>query len=88
MTQVNAAGAVVGSNATIIGGSDQCSQGNELDQKTYERTDNFTIPRGQTTTDPRTAVNIVQFNTNLRRYSVGNFASNYWRTQISLRYSF
>ncbi len=43
---------------------------------------------GQTTTDPRTAVNIVQFNTNLREYSVGNFASNYWRTQVSVRYSF
>ncbi|MFN8573383.1 MAG: carboxypeptidase regulatory-like domain-containing protein [Gemmatimonadaceae bacterium] len=43
---------------------------------------------GQTTTDPRTAVNIVQFNTNLHEYSVGNFASNYWRTQLSVRYSF
>ncbi|MEP7345583.1 MAG: TonB-dependent receptor [Gemmatimonadaceae bacterium] len=43
---------------------------------------------GQTTTDPRTAVNIVQFNTNLHEYSVGNFASNYWRSQVSLRYSF
>ncbi|MBV6522406.1 MAG: hypothetical protein MNPFHGCM_02554 [Gemmatimonadaceae bacterium] len=43
---------------------------------------------GQTTTSPLTAVNIVQFNTNLHEYSVGNFASNYWRTQISLRYSF
>jgi hypothetical protein len=43
---------------------------------------------GQTSTDPRTAVNIVQFNTNLHEYSVGNFASNYWRSQLSVRYSF
>ncbi len=43
---------------------------------------------GQTTTDPRTAANIVQFNTNLKEYSVGNFASNYWRSQVSVRYSF
>jgi hypothetical protein len=33
-------------NRTIVGGSDQFSQGNELDAYTYEFTDNLTIPHG------------------------------------------
>ena len=33
-------------NRTIIAGTDQFSQGNELDADTYEFTDNLTIPRG------------------------------------------
>ncbi|HVF39015.1 MAG TPA: carboxypeptidase regulatory-like domain-containing protein, partial [Gemmatimonadaceae bacterium] len=40
---------VGGGNATIIGGADQSSQGNELDTHTYEITDNFTKPFGDHT---------------------------------------
>lgn len=38
-----------GGNASVIMGADQFSQGNELDQDTYEFTDNFTWPRGSHT---------------------------------------
>jgi outer membrane receptor protein involved in Fe transport len=37
---------VPGSSNRFIAGTDQFSQGNELDADTYEFTDNFTIPRG------------------------------------------
>jgi hypothetical protein len=37
---------VPGTSNRIIAGTDQFSQGNELDADTYEFTDNFTIPRG------------------------------------------
>jgi outer membrane receptor for ferrienterochelin and colicin len=43
---------------------------------------------GQSSTDPRTAVNIVRFNVNQKEYIVSPFASNFWRYQISARYSF
>jgi outer membrane receptor for ferrienterochelin and colicin len=35
-----------GGNATLLGGTDQFSQGNEGDFNTYEFTDNLSIPRG------------------------------------------
>ena len=44
--------------------------------------------RGMSTTDPTTAVPIVQFSPSTREYIVGNFASNFWRFQLSARYSF
>ena len=43
---------------------------------------------GQTTSDPRYAIPIVQFNVNQKEYIIGNFVSNYWRFQLSARYSF
>ncbi len=43
---------------------------------------------GQTVIDPKTADPIFTFNTTQQEYVTGNFASNYWRTQISFRYSF
>jgi outer membrane receptor for ferrienterochelin and colicin len=44
---------------------------------------------GYSSNDPRTAVPIVQFTPpNGGEYVVGNFVSNFWRTQISFRYSF
>ena len=36
-----------GGNATLLGGTDQFSQGNEGDFDTYEFTDNLSIPRGK-----------------------------------------
>jgi outer membrane receptor for ferrienterochelin and colicin len=43
---------------------------------------------GMTNSDPTVAVPIVQFNVNQKEYIVGNFASNFWRFQLSARYSF
>jgi hypothetical protein len=43
---------------------------------------------GQTSSDPRSAIPIVQFNTAQQEYVVGNFQSNYWRYQLTFRYSF
>jgi hypothetical protein len=43
---------------------------------------------GQTSNDPKSAIPIVQFNTQQQEYIVGNFSSNYWRYQLSVRYSF
>lgn len=44
---------------------------------------------GQTTADAKTAIPIVQFNVaQPNEYVDGNFASNFWRTQLSVRYSF
>jgi hypothetical protein len=43
---------------------------------------------GQTSSNPTYAIPIVQFNVNQREYVVGNFASNFWRFQLSARYSF
>lgn len=40
---------VTGGTANIFAGSDQFSQGNELDMDTYELTNNFTVPRGRHT---------------------------------------
>jgi hypothetical protein len=38
--------------------------------------------------DPTIAVPIVQFSPSQREYIIGNFASNFWRFQLSARYSF
>jgi outer membrane receptor for ferrienterochelin and colicin len=43
---------------------------------------------GMTSSDPTVAVPILQFNVNQKEYVVGNFASNFWRFQLSARYSF
>lgn len=43
---------------------------------------------GMTSSNPTVAVPIVQFNVNQKEYVVGNFASNFWRFQLSARYSF
>jgi outer membrane receptor for ferrienterochelin and colicin len=43
---------------------------------------------GQTSSDPRAAIPIVQFNTKQNEYIVGAFASNYYRFQLSVKYSF
>ena len=43
---------------------------------------------GMTSSNPTVAVPIVQFNVNQKEYIVGNFASNFWRFQLSARYSF
>jgi outer membrane receptor for ferrienterochelin and colicin len=43
---------------------------------------------GQTSSNPLFAIPIVQFNVNQKEYVVGNFASNFWRFQLSARYSF
>ena len=43
---------------------------------------------GMTNSNPTVATPIVQFNVNQKEYIVGNFASNFWRFQLSARYSF
>jgi hypothetical protein len=43
---------------------------------------------GMTNSNPSVAVPIVQFNVNQKEYIVGNFVSNFWRFQLSARYSF
>lgn len=43
---------------------------------------------GMTNSNPRVAIPIVQFNVNQKEYVIGNFASNFWRFQLSARYSF
>ena len=43
---------------------------------------------GMTNINPTVAIPIVQFNVNQKEYIVGNFASNFWRFQLSARYSF
>jgi len=43
---------------------------------------------GMTNSNPTVATPIVQFNVNQKEYVVGNFASNFWRFQLSARYSF
>ena len=57
-----------------------------------EATSNSNVPIlthvGMTSSDPRVAVPIVQFNVNQKEYVIGNFASNFWRFQLSARYSF
>jgi hypothetical protein len=61
-------------------------------QRVTEASSNSNVPLltlvGYSSTDPRTAVPITQFNVNQREYIVGNFVSNFWRTQVSMRYSF
>jgi outer membrane receptor for ferrienterochelin and colicin len=57
-----------------------------------ENSSNSNVPllthRGMTSSDPAVAVPIVQFSPNEREYIIGNFASNFWRFQLSARYSF
>ncbi|MGQ0537946.1 MAG: TonB-dependent receptor [Gemmatimonadaceae bacterium] len=43
---------------------------------------------GQTSADPKTAVGIYQFNVRQQEYIDGLFVANFWRSQISVRYSF
>jgi outer membrane receptor for ferrienterochelin and colicin len=43
---------------------------------------------GQTGIDPKTAQSIFTFSTTAKEYVVGDFPSSYWRSQLSLRYSF
>jgi outer membrane receptor protein involved in Fe transport len=61
-------------------------------QKVTEATTNSNVPIlnhvGMSSSDPKSAVPIFQFNTRQNEYSVGNFASNYYRMQLSVRYSF
>ena len=61
-------------------------------QRVAENSSNSNVPllthRGMSSTDPAVAVPIVQFSPAQREYIVGNFASNFWRFQLSARYSF
>jgi len=43
---------------------------------------------GQTGIDPKTAQSQFNFNVNAKEYVVGDFVSSYWRSQLSVRYSF
>jgi hypothetical protein len=61
-------------------------------QRVAENSSNSNVPllthRGMSTTDPKVAVPIVQFSPSSKEYIIGNFAANYWRFQLSARYSF
>jgi hypothetical protein len=61
-------------------------------QRVAENSSNSNVPllthRGMSTTDPTVAVPIVQFSPAQKEYIIGNFASNFWRFQLSARYSF
>ena len=61
--------------------------------KTTPTTSNSNVPLvthvGYSSTDPKTAVPIVQFTPPAGgEYVTGAFVSNFWRTQLSVRYSF
>jgi hypothetical protein len=43
---------------------------------------------GMTSSNPTVAVPIVQFNVNQKEYVISNSATNFWRFQLSARYSF
>ncbi|HYN81469.1 MAG TPA: carboxypeptidase regulatory-like domain-containing protein [Gemmatimonadaceae bacterium] len=43
---------------------------------------------GQTGIDPKTAQSTFNFNVNTKEYVVGDLVSSYWRSQLSVRYSF
>ncbi|MEO7822855.1 MAG: hypothetical protein ABIS15_04550, partial [Gemmatimonadaceae bacterium] len=43
---------------------------------------------GQTAIDPKIADPIFTFNVNQREFTTGDVATNYWRAQMSFRYSF
>lgn len=43
---------------------------------------------GQSSADPKTAIGIYQFNVNQKEYIDGLFVSNFWRSQVSVRWSF
>jgi hypothetical protein len=49
---------------------------------------NILSHQGQTTIDPETADPIFTFNLAQQEFTTGDFASNYWRAQMSFRYSF
>ena len=61
-------------------------------QRVTEASSNSNVPIlthvGMTNSNPTVAIPIVQFNVNQKEYIVGNFASNFWRFQLSARYSF
>jgi outer membrane receptor for ferrienterochelin and colicin len=61
-------------------------------QRVAQNSSNSNVPmlthRGMSSTDPTVAVPIVQFSPSQQEYIVGNFASNFWRFQLSARYSF
>ena len=61
-------------------------------QRVAEASSNSNVPLlthiGQTSSNPANAVPIVRFNPAQKEYIVGNFAANYWRFQLSARYSF
>lgn len=61
-------------------------------QRVSEASSNSNVPIlthvGMSNSNPTVAVPIVQFNVNQKEYIVGNFASNFWRFQLSARYSF
>jgi outer membrane receptor for ferrienterochelin and colicin len=61
-------------------------------QRVAENSSNSNVPllthRGMSSSDPTVAVPIVQFSPSQQEYIVGNFASNFWRFQLSARYSF
>lgn len=66
-----------GGAATIIGGADQFSMKNELDTKTYELTDNFTIPFGSHNVTIGTRNELVKLRNqfNQSSYGVWTFSS-------------
>ena len=61
-------------------------------QRVAANSGNSNVPllthRGMSTTDPSTAIPIVQFSPSQQEYIVSNFAANFWRFQLSARYSF
>jgi outer membrane receptor for ferrienterochelin and colicin len=61
-------------------------------QRVAEASSNSQVPLlthiGQSSSNPANAVPIVRFNPAQKEYIVGNFAANYWRFQLSARYSF
>jgi hypothetical protein len=61
-------------------------------QRVAANSGNSNVPllthRGMSSTNPTTAVPIVQFSPSQREYIVSNFAANFWRFQLSARYSF
>jgi hypothetical protein len=65
-----------GGNATVIFGADQFSQGNELDQDTYEFTNNFTWPRGSHTLTFGTRNEYVRIRNLFSQSSYGVWAFN------------
>jgi outer membrane receptor for ferrienterochelin and colicin len=99
--QVNLA---IRQNLPVIGGQrfavqlDVFNFGNLLNdkwgqQKVSPLSSNSNIPLvthvGYSSADPKTAVPIVQFTPpSGGEYVVGNFVDNFWRTQVSFRYSF
>jgi outer membrane receptor for ferrienterochelin and colicin len=61
-------------------------------QRVAEASSNSNVPIlthvGMSNSNPTVAVPIVQFNVNQQEHVIGNFASNFWRFQLSARYSF